>query len=156
MIISDLEEETTDLDWFAIDQQGFIGHFTTGGAGALPRSVASSKEDLESVCKYFRSLPLNATVPLASQKAMAVLATKNDQAREKYLRDFLQMASRGLYSFDYQPTGKRPSPYFLVARPEQPLHFNDIPPEIQGLLKKIVLPDVIFVKDHTVSAETAR
>jgi hypothetical protein len=156
MIISDIEEETTDLDWFGLDQQGSIGHFTTGGFGALPRSVASSKEDLESIYEYFRRLPLNATVPVVNPRAMAVLATKDDKAREKYLQDFLQMASRGLYSFNYKPTGKRPSPYFLVAKPENPLHINDVPGEIQAVLRKTILPGIIFANDDTVSEEAAR
>jgi hypothetical protein len=52
MIIEKWEEETTDFDWFALDDQGKIGHFTTGGFGALPQSVASSKEDLEKLVNY--------------------------------------------------------------------------------------------------------
>lgn len=156
MTISDIEEETTDLDWFGVDQQGSIGHFTTGGFGALPRSVASSKEDMESILKYFRSLPLNATVPVVNPKTMALLETKDDKARQKYLQEFLGMASRGLYSFNYQHTGRRPSPYFLVAKPEKPLHIDGVPGEIQGLLKKTTLPGVIFAEDDTVSEAAAR
>lgn len=51
--ISDIEEECEDLDWYAVDESGYIGHFATGGRGFLPRSVKNSSENrltLHSFC----------------------------------------------------------------------------------------------------------
>jgi hypothetical protein len=54
MIISDEDENTIDYDWFAVDDEGHIGHFATGGCGIMPRSVAASAEDLETITNFFR------------------------------------------------------------------------------------------------------
>ena len=155
MNISDVEEEITDLDWFAPDKEGAIGHFTTGGFGVLPRSVASSKEDLERVSKYFNSLPPNRGAPILSAKAKEIIATKDEKARTAYLQDYLKAASRGLYSFNYQHIGRRPAPYFLVAIPERPLYVTDLPLDIQEVLKRTILPNV-FSAQPTVAVDDAR
>src|SRR5262249_44019510 len=57
MPISDIEEETLDLDWFALDRNGHIGHFTTGGMGDLPQTVREgySVDSLASVTDFFRT-----------------------------------------------------------------------------------------------------
>jgi hypothetical protein len=156
MNISDIDEEITDLDWFGLDQQGAIGHFTTGGFGALPRSVALSKEDLERVSKYFNNLGLNSNAPTVSAIAREILATKDEKAGAAYLQDYLKAASKGLYSFNYQHIGRRPAPYFLVAIPEKPLNVNDVSPEIQQILKRTILPSVLFSADTTVSVDAAK
>jgi len=41
MTIPTAEQEETDFDWFGLDEEGFIGHFTTGGFKCLPQSVAN-------------------------------------------------------------------------------------------------------------------
>jgi hypothetical protein len=153
--ISDIDEEVTDIDWFALDQEGFIGHFASGGFGGLPRSVAASKEDLEKVFSYFKNQPLNATAASPSSKALASVATKDEKGKAKFFKSYLEMASRGLYSFNFVIIGKRPAPYYLVARPAKPLHVNDLPDAIKTILRRTILP-VIFTIDEGVSVEAAR
>ena len=46
----------TDFDWFGIDEEGFIGHFTTAGFKRLPSSVAHCAEDLKRISDYFEHI----------------------------------------------------------------------------------------------------
>ena len=39
VIIDDVEEFTRDWDWYAVDQGGYLGHFTSAGMRALPKSI---------------------------------------------------------------------------------------------------------------------
>ena len=52
-MISDIEEETRDIDWFCTDIDGEIGHFASGGRGFLPLSVKASQENLNRLVSIF-------------------------------------------------------------------------------------------------------
>ena len=53
MIIDQQEEFTRDWDWYAVDQDGHVGHFTTAGFRALPKSVRQDREAAEALSGYF-------------------------------------------------------------------------------------------------------
>lgn len=146
MRVPELLEETQDLDWFALDQEGVIGHFTTGGCGALPRSVVSSLEDLRRATGFFRNQLVPTALPIVSPKIDSHVSLKDERAKARYLQDFIKMASRGLFSFDYLRTGTRPTGYFQVATPSVPLHITSLPPEIRQILDKTVLNGIFFHK----------
>ncbi len=55
-VIPETAQEATDFDWFAVDESGYIGHFTTAGFKLLPKSVSVSAPDLEKVTDYFKQL----------------------------------------------------------------------------------------------------
>jgi hypothetical protein len=44
--IPETEQEATDFDWFAVDESGCIGHFTTAGFKLLPKSVSRKRPGL--------------------------------------------------------------------------------------------------------------
>jgi hypothetical protein len=150
MEINDLDQETQDLDWFALDREGAIGHFTTGGAGFLPRSVAASAEDLRAVTRYFHHTAPILGHPIVHPQARhrVRLFPSSDQDAEAacttYLRDYAAAASRGLYSFDSEQTGQRPTGYFRVASPSRPLVAEALPREIRDILERTVLAGVAF------------
>jgi hypothetical protein len=139
MEVSDLEQETQDLDWFALDEEGTIGHFATGGSGKLPRSVAASRDNMNMLTEFFRTHFANFTTPIINPKLGLHVSLKDEDAKEKYLQDYLNMASRGLYSYDCLLTGKKPTGYFLVAQPTTPLQLTLLPREIRSLLEMTVL-----------------
>jgi hypothetical protein len=53
MVISRSEQEEADFDWFGVDVDRHVGHFTTAGFKLLPSSISGSAEDLELVTDYF-------------------------------------------------------------------------------------------------------
>jgi hypothetical protein len=143
MKIPDIDVETQDLDWFAIDKEGAVGHFTTGGFGVLPRPAASSYGDLKKLLGFFRETLAPATTASISNNLQSHKQFNNDSAKSRYLHDSIAMASRGLFSFDCC-YGNRPTGYFKVTLPSKPLHFSSLPVEIQQILKRTVLSEISF------------
>ena len=153
MEVSELDEETQDLDWFALDKEGAVGHFATGGFGALPRSVASSLEDLKKITEYFRSQHAPIASPIVSRVIDSHISLKDEGVMTRYLEDYMKMASRGLFSFDYLRTGTRPRGYFEVAKPSTPLHSTSLPQEIRQILEKTVLDGISFSTADEIGVE---
>ena len=53
-VIIDKEQEfSRDWDWYALDQDERIGHFTSAGLRALPNSVKKDREATEMIARYF-------------------------------------------------------------------------------------------------------
>lgn len=144
MQVSELDEETQDLDWFAIDGEGAIGHFATGGCGALPRSIASSLEDLQKVTMYFKERVEAFTMPVVSESINSFILFRDEEAKARYLEDFIKMASQGLFSFDFLRTGTRPAGYFRVAKPNVSLQARSLPQEICQILERTLLQGIVF------------
>jgi hypothetical protein len=133
MTISDVEEETPDLEWFAIDTGGAVGCFTTGGRGFLPPEVKGCREDVASLANYFRNAEANGAGRVAASVGEHVMKSSDQNT---YLGDFLAMASKGIYSFDCLMERIRPSPYFLVAIPSRPINVSELPLHLQTCLMK--------------------
>jgi hypothetical protein len=151
-MISELDEEVNDYDWFAVDKEGSIGHFTTGGDGTLPRSVAVSSSDLRYITDFFRrTLQTSTQAHLAPKAQEAAEEMESEVAVERRFRDFVMMASRGLYSFNHSYALDCPNPrirpcplYYRIAIPARSIHLSDLPDAIQAILVRTTLADVEF------------
>ena len=150
------DEPFFDLDWFALDAQGAVGHFTTGGCGGLPRSVAASREDLDRLRDYFLSLPETGAAILNPNRASSLpLFRPRAPDPAAQLRPWTATAARGLYAYDYvEDRRRRPRPYAQVARPELPLHADELPDEIRSILERTVLRDVVFASDDVIALKS--
>ncbi len=135
-MITDLEEETLDLDWFSVDVDGEIAHFASGGRGFLPPSVKASRENLNRLIAYFRSILAVNGDAIESPNFSSHKQFQSEAQKSMYLADYSQMGAKGLYSFDYVVVSKRPSGYFVVARPSHPLNVEILPHNIQEIIKK--------------------
>jgi hypothetical protein len=161
MTITEIDEEVTDYDWFAVDEEGRIGHFTTGGIGTLPRSVAASSTDLRHLTDFFRiTLPSSTEAHLAPKAQQMAKGMESEAVVERSFRNFVMMASRGLYSFDHSdaldPPKRRTRPcpfYYRIAIPIQPIHLSNLPDKIQIILLRTTLADVDFSRDEEVHVE---
>jgi hypothetical protein len=136
MKITDVQEETEDLDWFAVDRSGAVAHIATGGMGFLPDTVKESFEDLNRLKNFFRSLADNRCQAVVSDRLTSRLPPNIAIESVVTFSDFRSMASRGLYSFDCVLSGRRPTGYFLVAFPTEPLKADALPTAIQTLLRR--------------------
>ena len=147
------QEQDWDLDWFALDAGGAVAHFTTGGCGALPRSVASaSQAERDALVEYFQALPEvgRAIFNPAWVGTIKLVPGANSEPGEVF-RPWLRAAARGLYAFDYlDDRRRRPRPDRVVARPEVPLRADELPPEVRVIVARTVLRDVVFASQDVV------
>ena len=122
------QQESTDFDWFCVDAENHIGHFTTAGYKLLPTSVAHSTEELAIVTNFF-------TRELSNRSAYSVEESVAHEG-SRYLHSFVSMASRGLFSYDIASHLSADARYFRVATPESPIKLDQLPEEIRTILEK--------------------
>jgi len=139
MEISAIDQEVSDYDWFAVDKEGNVGCFASGG-GILPRSVAESAEDLKLLVNYFQALK--------AEESNYCLATAfnfpkdivTDKQREYFLSSYAYYSARGLYSFDRNQLDRRGRAeafeYGPITVPTNPLSIGQLPIEIQQIIMK--------------------
>jgi hypothetical protein len=117
-----------DLDWFAVDRDGHVGHFSSFGSGCIPRTIAQDVEGYAAVLEYFeRAMALTVPVPAETEEATGNIAP------------WLEMAAKGLYSYDTARPGAKEHPYHLVARPTEALRVSDLPLAISVVLRRTTL-----------------
>jgi hypothetical protein len=171
MVISDTDQEVYDYDWFAVDKEGHVGRFSTGGNGAMPKVVAASREDLQSIADFFNALAPSTEATLAprARKAAGDVNWRKrwtgppmdaEAAAARCFEDFMRMARRGLYSFDHsyaldhRATRVRPcSLYYRIAIPIKSLHVADLPVDVRTVLNRLVFTSSDFSHDDEVNVE---
>lgn len=152
---SEQEQYYSDLDWFAVDKDGKIGHFTTGGDKLLPPTISSSKENWKKLLNYFEQLEAIYEFEKSPdlEKHLSQLSFKS---LDKFLESYKSMSSRGLYSFNSYPSNFDKNPYFLVTFPKIELTFESLPGEIRLILQNQRLKDVSFDKTFLIQEEVLR
>ncbi len=139
MIIDDDAEAAFDWDWYAVDEEGCIGHFTSAGMRELPRSVKRDREVVDLIRSYFfEQAPVIGSWSVRA-KAEWDCGGWEYQGREVYLTQFAKMASKGLFSFDTE-THTNAGRYFLVAIPIRILRVTDLPADVRQLVLQTRAP----------------
>lgn len=115
-----------DLDWFLSSQEGYLAHFATAGQGPIPERIKSSVEDYNFIFDYIYSLETLSEVYVIEGNLPAF---SNDNQRSSYLRSFVEMSSKGLFSYDYEQGG-----YKLISKPKTPLKYEILPNEVKGVI----------------------
>ncbi|MFN1218826.1 hypothetical protein ACKW6Q_17810 [Chryseobacterium kwangjuense] len=130
-MITEIHQQTMDLDWFLTDRE-YIGFMASGG-GKLPGSVAGSEENRQVLVNYFRNLPEISEI-MINPELDNILGS---EVSDRYLEDYVLMTKKGLYSFDktYPVQFLNPQ-YHLVAGPKQPLKLKDLPRNILDIIVK--------------------
>ena len=114
-----------DLDWFVSSQDGMLAHLATGGRGYIPVQVRKSVVAYEKNFDYFSSLEGGAGVSVVEENLPKFNSTLQ---RGRYLKSFICMAARGLFSYDANQCGG----YCLIARPQVGLRFYDLSEDIRS------------------------
>lgn len=104
--------EVNDLDWFASCQSGLLAHFATGGRGFVPVAVRKSISVYEEVYDYFQFIEASTDVEVVEGNLPEF---SSEVQRERYLRSFVEMAKRGLFSYDSSGDGG----YKLIVKPKR-------------------------------------
>lgn len=113
-----------EFDWLATDLDGFVGYFSTAGAGPVPTASVQDGELLEDALDRIRALDRVCDgVPVAG-----VLNP----------RDWIDVAERGIFAYDWSHTTRQ---YELVAEPARPVRLHDLlDPKIRSLAAHVRLP----------------
>ena len=126
---SDIQQQTLDIDWFFTNGEDIA--FVASGGGKLPSSVAKSSDNNELTGAFFRALPVSSKVVINPSLNNII----SPFADERYLADFINMAGKGLFTFDKTVLNNFSDPqYHLVAWPSTPLKFIDLPIEIRNII----------------------
>jgi hypothetical protein len=115
-----------EFDWFAIDVDGSIGHFSSAGFGLVPIDILERFEEADVLPEQFLGLPI---------VGEAIGHLKGNIA------DWLEMARRGLYSFDWNDSK---AIYCRAATPQETILFSALPVGFDAGLPVIRLPAVCF------------
>lgn len=131
-----------DLDWFAIDRDGHIAHFTSGGWGAVPVFyLEKDYGELAAILNYFESLPIIGTAKLVEPLTCP----------PEYLTEWNQIAVRGIYSYDFIVYD---GPYSCIATPDIPLNIDQISSHIQKLIKNVIFNNISFSEEKTIDPKS--
>jgi hypothetical protein len=143
MEISDIDQDITDFDWYAVDPNGYLVQFSSGG-GTLPSSVASSSEALAQLHHYFLTLSTETTTAHFNPNLpLIVPSLSNSHAYNLYIQTYATSAKSGLFVFDKTDLAHYDNCYHLVAYPAKPLLLTELPPAIRALISRTRLPFAI-------------
>jgi hypothetical protein len=140
MEISSIDQEVTDFDWYAVDLNGYLVQFSSGG-GILPGSVAASSEAVAQLTHYFLILSTeNTSAHLNPDLSVLVPHARNENATALYAYRSVNYAKSGLFAFDKTDLTHQDNRYHLVASPAKPLTLAELPPAISALVSRTRLP----------------
>jgi hypothetical protein len=142
-------EVTIDWDWFAVDAQGYIGHFAVGASRRLPPTARACEEVLVALFEYFDHLPSNCEC-LKHPQLESHNAYKDAPDKKWFLSTFEAMAAKGLYSYYGEPSAG--GGYINVCVPEVRLNFLSLPSEIQESIGRIRAP-ISFAGEFYIAAD---
>lgn len=122
-----------EFDWFGIDMNGCIIHFSSAGYGTIPLMVREKPNLHFKVAEYLTQLPKNT-------EAIQMGGKGN-------LNDWLQTAQRGLFSYDFKHWS---GPYAIIYRPVLPINLENLSNEIKDILSTIQFENVSFKHLNTI------
>jgi hypothetical protein len=159
MKIEPFEQMGSDIEWYAVDNDGLILCFTSGGS-LLPSAASDSKEDREVLFRFFESMPTSEGSFGYGAKFHELLGKKEtnfagDTKLHLNLNKYwIANACRGLYAFDYDSgTSWEVPEYFLVAAPTHRLHISVLPTQIAELVSRIAYLGRVEGKERIVFGE---
>ena len=120
-----------DASWLAIDAQGQVAVFTTGGEGPIPETALASVETGEELIQLLPEVSGHELFTSVPRQA-----------------DFVYFAKRGLFAYDWSDVhrvaSKAMGAYELQALPTSPRHISQLPASVQVLAGATQLAGVAF------------
>ena len=131
MRITNIDLQCEDIIWFAVDKNGFIVEFTSGGIGNVPEFVCADREANDLLVNYFMN-----ELAQSTSEQLVVPYEDND-----LINDAIMLSRKGVFCFDASGDS-----YDKLSIPETPLNVEKIPSDIKKiLLKRILDVDVVLV-----------
>lgn len=153
----EVEQLTSDLDWYAVDRDGRIGHFMTGGSRLLPLKIAADKTALIMLHDYFETLSFSeGDFKFCPQAKYHFILIGDDQPDNAFHTYAQKMAARGLYTFDSRASENPNRPYYRVTIPNTELNLSSLPDnDIKSVLSELRFADISFADRSIVLSELA-
>jgi hypothetical protein len=107
-----------------VDGEGHVGHFATAGFGPIPAVVLARLDELRELDELVLALPVIG-------EATGHLPGRID--------DWLEMARRGLFAFDWQHWS---GPYRRAATPSVPVRITELRSPLVELVRAVEWPGV--------------
>jgi hypothetical protein len=148
------EELSLDWDWYACDELGNIGHFTTAGFRTLPESVKNDRDALAKLIEYFEGQPETSGFAVSPWAEEELRQSKGKLTRERYLKSFAAAAKRGLFSYDTELCSGTKIKYHQIAKPHSPLQVNELPADIRALVSRTRSRLLFTSEEEITEAET--
>ena len=124
MRYSEIDLQTEDIMWFAVDKCNHVLAFTSGGCGNVPEFICRSREDTELLETFF--------MEKLSKSTEGVLFIDSDGS--PLAEDSVSLAEKGIYSYDVSFDDKHKGEYIQIAAPKIPLQAEQLPDEIRKIL----------------------
>ena len=140
MRITRIDLQCYDILWFAIDNNGCIIAFTSGGKSDVPEFVCRSKSETERLEDFFMSLP--------NDYSPSKLLIDNDGSQLAI--DAEELAQKGIYYFDTYSDIEYEYGYSKVSYPDKALHVSDLPSDIQKLLSDHIIDIDVSTEDRII------
>ncbi len=131
------EQYSLDLEWFALDSEGNIGSFLSGGL-LLPESVASDKESLLMVLSYMSRLPCERSEVILNPDLNRYTGYMSMDKKNTYDRVFGSTVRKGIFAFNRDEMTVALRGYFCVAKPTKVLSVSDVPDAVRLVLERTV------------------
>jgi hypothetical protein len=128
-----------DYAWLACDAVDFVARFTNAGQGPVPVAVLAKRELADQAEMLMRNLPF-----VGGHEMQVELPDPTD---------FIRIAHRGLYAFDWQDahrTTNHSGCYEIVSRPLRPLRAEELPPELRRLAELVRFDALRFADNDTI------
>ena len=114
----------SEFDWFAVDEGGHVGVFSTAGYGPVPSAVLKHVAELDAYYNTWRD-------------AISLTGRCVDRPlRPGDFNDWISAAERGLYGFDWTIWA---GPYERVTVPSHPLNVDELPRDLRRLATVVSL-----------------
>ena len=128
MRITNIDLQCEDLMWFAIDQNGYVLEFTSGGMGNVPEFVCADRESNDLLVNFFMNVLEETT-----SEQLEVPYDDND-----LINDAIHLSRKGLYCLDASG-----DTYDKICSPKAPLHIDSLPVNIREIMStRLVNVDV--------------
>lgn len=146
MIITDLDLQIEDIEWYGVDKNGRIAQFMSGGSFAVPEFVRESRENLEIVSHFFEKY--NQTI------SETVLFNKNiEYPRKEFIEECKYISQKGIYCYDIWHKSEFMNEYIYVCKPSLALAITDLPQDIQSVLSRYRMEKANFAGDEIITIQ---
>jgi hypothetical protein len=134
-----------DWDWFAIDEKGHIAHFASSGSGGVPQIITEDVDGGQTQTAAY----LSAALPVTQIRVL--------HAPYPDMSDFIYMAERGLFSYDFISKDNQPwtqeGIYRQLVRPVMPIFWKNLPVTLQRELQPVHFARLSFEKSAYIKFE---
>jgi hypothetical protein len=118
-----------DTEWFAVDQDGHVALFISGENGPVPRSTDEERMNLWDVLRALTGKP----------------STREEEVAYGDGLDVEEAVRLGMFLYEHcQESDYFLDPYGREETPAQPLHVDQLPPQVRAWFRQVRFEGVCF------------